>query len=149
MENGREVFKVPDDGILIAQSKFTTGTVDDQYYLVDDKGNRKKINELLEFSERLKKHPGVLLVSTGNFGGPVNGGSSSDSPLAINFVDYCVYNKDTVDRDDEKTTNRFDSLVNAAVEKCRSNKNTSLPKQTGIQSNYSKKQSLPLMIMIK
>jgi hypothetical protein len=42
-ENGRRVYQVPTNGILLTQFKDEYGIVDHQYYYVDGKGNRKPL----------------------------------------------------------------------------------------------------------
>jgi hypothetical protein len=122
-ENGRRVLQVPDNGVLIIQPKFESGTIDYEYYLVDKNGKRQKINMLWEYNQRTIKSPGVLLGGSGSIGGAMpDGGSSSESPLAIHFTDFTVYNKDTTTRDERveyKFQQRFDSLTNALVNECR------------------------------
>jgi hypothetical protein len=42
-ENGRRIYKVPVDGILLTQFKDEYGIVDHQYYYIDRRGNRKSL----------------------------------------------------------------------------------------------------------
>lgn len=46
-ENGRRIYKIPDNGILITNSKETFGIINRKFYLVNEKGER---NQLPEFS---------------------------------------------------------------------------------------------------
>jgi hypothetical protein len=113
-EKGRRVLIIPDNGILVIQPPFQAGWINNEYYLFDKNGKRKKLNALYESNERLTKSPGVLLRGSGSFGGDMpDGSSSSESPLAIHFTDFTVYNKDT------RQQNNFDSLTMAVVSKCR------------------------------
>ena len=125
-EKGRRILIIPDNGILIVRPKFKAGWVNNEYYLVDKKGNRKKLNELFNYKERLTKSPGVLMGGSGSMTGEMpDGNSSSESPLAIHFTDFTVFNKDTTIRSDKesfKFHQRFDSLTTALVEVCRKNK---------------------------
>jgi hypothetical protein len=122
-ENDRRVLNIPDNGILIIQPKFEAGIIDHEYFLVDKKGNRKKINMLWDYKQRTTESPGVLLGGSGSMGGAMpDGGSSSESPLAIHFTDFTVFNKDTTssdEREEFKFQQRFDSLTNALVDECR------------------------------
>lgn len=127
-ENDRRVLNIPENGILIIQPKFEAGTIDHEYFLVDKKGNRKKINRLWDYKQQTTELPGVLLGGSGSVGRAMpDGASSSDSPLAIHFTDFTVFNKDTTVRDEReelKFQQRFDSLTNTLVNECR--------KKTGI-----------------
>lgn len=122
-ENDRRVLNIPDNGILIIQPRFEAGTIDHEYFLVDKKGNRKKINVLWDYKQRTAELPGVLLGGSGNMGGAMpDGGSSSDSSLTIHFTDFTVFNKDTTIRDEReelKFQQRFDSLTTTLVNECR------------------------------
>jgi len=122
-ENDRRVLNIPDNGILIIQPKFEAGTIDHEYFLVDNKGNRKKINMLWDYKQRTTESPGVLLGGSGSMGGAMpDGGSSSESPLAIHFTDFTVFNKDTISGEDSEEfqfQHRLDSLTNALVDECR------------------------------
>lgn len=124
--NNRRVLQIPDNGILIIQPKFKAGTIDHEYYLVNKNGNRKKINMLWDYKQRTTKSPGVLLGGSGSMGGEMPDGSfSSESPLAIHYTDFTVYNKDTASIDDRQYTlmeRKFDSLATALVDRCRETK---------------------------
>ncbi|HWY37225.1 MAG TPA: hypothetical protein VNY73_01605 [Bacteroidia bacterium] len=125
-ENGRRVMKIPDSGILIIQPKFQSGWVDNEYYLIDDNGKRTKLDQLFDHKERLIGSPGVLMGGSGSMGGEMpDGSSSSESPLAIHFTDFTIYNKNTAtlsDRQYTLTERKFDSLTTALVGKCRQTK---------------------------
>ncbi len=122
-ENDRRVLNIPDNGILIIQPEFEAGTIDHEYFLVDKIGNRKKINMIWDYKQRTTESPGVLLGGSGSMGGAMpDGGSSTESPLAIHFTNFTVFNKDTTTRDEKeefKFQQRFDSITNALVDECR------------------------------
>lgn len=122
-EDGRRVLQIPENGILIIQPKFEAGTIDHEYYLVDKNGKRQKINMLWDYKQRTTKFPGVLPGGSGSMSGAMpDGSSSSESPLAIHFTDFMVYNKDTTEKNERieyKLQERFDSLTNALVNDCR------------------------------
>jgi len=126
-EGGRRVMKIPEDGILIIRPKFKSGIVDHEYYLVDDNGERTKLNQFFEYNDRLTKLPGVLLGPSGSIGGAMpDGSSSSESPLAIHFTDCTLYNQDTASIDDRQyglMERKFDSLTTVVVDRCRQIKN--------------------------
>jgi hypothetical protein len=122
-EDGRRVLRIPENGILIIQPKFEAGTIDHEYYLADKNGKRQKINMRWDYKQRITKSPGVLLGASGSIGGAMpDGSSSSESPLAIRFTDFTVFNKDTTtrgERENYKIQQQFDSLTSALVDECR------------------------------
>ena len=122
-ESGRRVMKIPENGILMIQPKFQAGLVNNEYYLIDKNGNRKKLNELFDYKDRLKKFPGILMGASGSMGGAMpDGSSSSESPLAIHYTDFTVFNIDTIQLDERaefKSQQHFDSLTNVLVDECR------------------------------
>jgi hypothetical protein len=122
-ENGRRLLQIPENGILIIQPKCEDGIIDHEYYLIDKNGNRKKIKMLWDYKHGTTEAPGVLLDCSGTMGGAMPDGSfSSESPLAIHFTDFTVFNKDpmAIDNGEEfKLRQQFDSLTNAFVNKCR------------------------------
>ena len=115
--------KIPDNGILIIQPKFKAGRVNNEYYLVDKDGSRKKLNDLYDYKDRLTKSPGVLMDGSGSMGGEMADGSfSSEAPSAVHFIDFTFFNKDTTTLDDRHYTlfeRKFDSLATALVNDCR------------------------------
>jgi hypothetical protein len=122
-EDGRRVLQIPENGILIIQPMFKEGTIDHEYFLVDKNKKRQKISMLWDYKQRTTKSPGVLLGGSGSMGGAMpDGGSSTESPLAIHFTQFTVYNKDTTTKDEGteyKLQQRFDSLMSALVNECR------------------------------
>ena len=119
IENGRIILQIPANGILIVQPEFEGGIIDHEYYFIDNDGKRTKIEQYENYSDGTKNIPGVRLGGSGSIGGAMpNGGSSSESPLAIHFTDFQVY-QDTIDRYDFKEERKFDSLTTALVEECR------------------------------
>jgi hypothetical protein len=119
IENGRRILRIPANGILIVQPEFESGIIDHKYYFIDNDGKRTKIEQYENYSDGTKNIPGVRLGGSGSIGGAMpNGGSSSESPLAIHFTDFQVY-QDTIDRYDFKEERKFDSLTTALVEECR------------------------------
>ena len=124
-EEGRRLLKVPDNGVLIIQPAFKAGTIDNEYYLVDRDGNRKRMNELWNYKLRKTQAPGVLMGSSGSMLGAMpDGSASSESPSAIHFTTFMVFNKDTTTRNDKeafKYQQHFDSLIHVLVDDCRKN----------------------------
>jgi hypothetical protein len=122
-ENGRRVMNIPDNRLLIIQPRFQAGWVNNEYWLIDKKGKRTKLNELTDNDERLTKSPGVLMSGSGSMGGEMPDGSfSSESPLAIHFTDFIIHNNDNTSPDERQFTlveRKLDSLTTALVNKCR------------------------------
>ena len=123
LENGRRVMKIPNSRILIIQPKFQAGVIDNEYYLVDESGKRTKINERFDYNEKLKKPPEVLMTGSGSIaGGLPDGSSSTESPLAILFTDFTLYNMDSDSTDERQKTlleSKFDSATTTLVNSCR------------------------------
>lgn len=118
-ENGRRILRIPANGILIVQPEFESGIIDHEYYFIDEDGKRTKIEQYENYSDGTKNIPGVRLGGSGSMGGAMpDGGFSSESPLAIHYTDFQVY-QDTIDRYDFKKERKFDSLTTALVEECR------------------------------
>lgn len=90
VENGRRVYNIPADGILITSSKLETGILDQDYYYVDNIGNKEKIaiskvNAALEVMPSVAKY-GVV---------GVYGSSDEDNPLE--FSESIIAGKNTID----------------------------------------------------
>jgi hypothetical protein len=118
-EKGRRILRIPANGILIVHPEFESGTIDHEYYFIDEDGKRTKIEQYENYSNGTKNIPGVRLGGSGSMGGAMpGGGSSSESPLAIHYTDFQVY-QDTIDRYDFKEERKFDSLTTTLVEECR------------------------------
>ena len=126
MERGRRVLEIPQNGLLIIQPEFEEGIIDRQYYFFDSDFNRAKINQLGDNEERKTKTPGVFVRGSGAMGGTMpDGGFSSESPLAIHFTDFTVFNTDTTiidERERYKFHLRFDSITTELVKACRKTK---------------------------
>ena len=126
LENGRRVLEIPQNGILIIQPELEAGIIDRQYYILDSDFNRTKINQLGDYEERKTKAPGVLTGGSGTLGGAMpDGGLSSESPLAIHFADFTLFNTDTTtidERERYKLHQRFDSITTELVKECRKTK---------------------------
>lgn len=117
-EHGRRVMEIPANGILIIQPLFKAGTVDNEYYVLDKSGKREKLKEVIS-TANTNNIKGVELLSTGSIGGAMPDGSmSSESPLAIHFADFIVYNGN----DSTTTFSQLDSLTNTLVTQCRGKK---------------------------
>ena len=123
LENGRRVLEIPDNGLLIIQPNIEYGIIDHEYYLVNNFGDRVRMNMISDFEQRKQELPSILLGGTGAIGGPMTDGSqSTESPLAIHFSDFTVFNNDTTTLDQRtqfKLDQKFDSLTTVLVKQCR------------------------------
>jgi len=123
MERGRRVLEIPQNGVLIIQPEFETGIIDRQYYILDSDFNRAKINQLGDYEEWHPGTPGVVVGGSGSMeGAMLDGGFSSESPLAIQFTDFTVFNRATTpidEREGYRRHQRFDSITTELVKKCR------------------------------
>ncbi|WP_413999285.1 DUF6843 domain-containing protein [Flavobacterium sp. W1B] len=90
VENDRRIYKIPSDGILITSSKLETGVLDQEYYYLDNNGNKEKI-DLTE----LNKEAGLKasVVKYGTVG--IYGNSSEQNPLE--FLESIIASKTTID----------------------------------------------------
>ena len=118
IENGRRILQIPENGVLIIQPEFVSGTIDHQYYLINGNGQKTKI----EYSDTLINEPFLTQLRTGSIGGPIGyKKSSSESPLAIKFTDITVF-RDSID--DNAAFNKDEELLyltKSMVDECRNN----------------------------
>ena len=108
-EDGRQIFRFPNNGILILNEDFDGG-INHDYYLVDKEGNRRKIEQILDYKDR--KFPSIQVGGAGTLG-------ASDNDESIKFSDFYLYNRDAVLVDDYKASQRFDSITTEIVNACR------------------------------
>ena len=108
-ENSRQLFEFPNNGILILSEDFDGG-INHYYYLVDKDGNRKKIEQILDYKDR--RLPSIQVGGAGTLG-------VSENDKGIKFSDFYLYNKDTVIIDDFRAAQKFDSITTEAVNACR------------------------------
>lgn len=116
--DGINTLTFPDNGILILNEDFDRH-VNYDYYLVDELGNRTKISQILNFKDRIQKRPCVLVGGSGTIGQTIEANSTNYVEKEITFSDFYIYNNDTVDRNDFKSQQKFDSLTTAIVNQCR------------------------------
>ena len=116
--DGIKTLTFPDNGILILNEDFDRH-VNYDYYLVDELGNRTKIPQILNFKDRIQKRPCVLVGGSGTIGQTIEANSTNYVEKEITFSDFYIYNNDTVDRNDFKSQQKFDSLTTAIVNQCR------------------------------
>jgi len=117
-ENGKEIFKFPENGILILSSKFD-GKINHKYYFVDKKGNKKEIPQTNINGENLK-FPNVSIDGAGNMSnGEIKiGVNSNDDKDNIKYSDFFVHKNQIADFD-FKEEQKFNDLTILIVNNCR------------------------------
>src|SRR5204863_8774317 len=60
IENGRRIYRIPNDGILISSSKLESGWIDQEYYYVDSQGRQSKIPVQNKDSKEIPEKPTVI-----------------------------------------------------------------------------------------
>lgn len=116
--DGIKTLTFPDNGILILNEDFDRN-INFNYYLVDELGNKTKISQVLDFNDRLQKRPCVLVGGSGTIGQTIEANSTNHEEKGITFSDFYLYNKDTINRNNFKSQQKFDSLTTAIVNQCR------------------------------
>jgi hypothetical protein len=119
--DGVKTLTFPENGILILKEDFDRH-VNYNYYFVDKLGNRTEIQQILAFSDKVQKRPCVLVGGSGTIGQTIEANSTNQEEKVITYSDFYVYNKDTVDKNDYKSQQKFDSLTTAIVNQCRQQK---------------------------
>jgi len=120
IEDGSEVFRFPENGILILSDKFN-GRINHKYYFVDTKGNRKEIPQA-NFDGKDLKFPNTSILGSGTMTNAEIkiGVVSNDDNDNISYSDFYV-NQNKVENYDYKAEEKFDSLTFAYVCNCRNN----------------------------
>ena len=59
IENGRQIFEFPKNGILILDKDLDNG-INSDFYLVGNNGDRTKVTQVLRLKDRLRNMPAVL-----------------------------------------------------------------------------------------
>ncbi len=90
VENDRRIYRIPADGILITSSKLETGILDQEYYYVDNNGNKEKI-DITELNKELGVKPSVAKYGTVG----IYGNSDEQNPLE--FLESIIASKNTID----------------------------------------------------
>ncbi len=110
-ENGRRVYEIPSNGILLTQFKKNDGFIDRQYYSIDRDGNRILL-EVFKF-EHLKKDSTKYIVKDKSQKGIFGDGTiGSYGNMNIAFQDFIVSNYTELDSFYTKEyRNDFDSKI--------------------------------------
>lgn len=120
-ENGRQVFEFQKDGFLILHMDFLTLSKNDEYYLVDDKGNKTKVAQLSNVKNRVDTIPGIVVgdVAVTDMSGTTTNGNTVTT--SITFQEFYLYNKETTEIKENRFSKKNDSLIKTAVYACRKN----------------------------
>jgi uncharacterized protein DUF6843 len=119
--DGRLIYKIPDNGVLICKNKLETGIIDHQYYFVDNNGDRiSKIDMLIQQDfnesytlEKNEKEPPRDKV--GLFLGGTGGGSTENNDQFV-FHEMHVNSWDSLRVYESR---RHDKLVDSLLNLCR------------------------------
>ncbi|MET0637852.1 MAG: hypothetical protein ABWZ25_17610 [Chitinophagaceae bacterium] len=104
-ENGRRVYEIPANGILLTQFKDEDGIIDHEYYYVDSAGNRTRLNVFSDDEKEKATNAGVFRDGTvGVYG-------NSSDPKSLSYQEFYIasgnefemyftpqYQKDFVDK---------------------------------------------------
>ena len=120
--NGRLIYKIPDNGVLILANKFETGIIDQEYYFVDNNWNKtEKIPSLIQQDfnedytlEKNKNEPprnkvGLFLLGTGS-GSTFKNNDYKFHMMAVNSWDSFRV---------QINSGIFDTLVDSLLFQCR------------------------------
>ena len=122
--DGVKTLTFPENGILILNEDFDRH-VNYNYYLVDELDNRTEIRQIIAFSDKVQKRPCVLVGGSGTIGQTIEANTKNQEEKGITYSEFYVYNKETIDRNDFKDQQKFDSLTTAIVNQCRQKNNGS------------------------
>ncbi len=129
VEKGRDLMEIPANGILIVRQRFHAGPADQEFYLVDQNGNRTKLTSIAGGEIGDSIGPSIKLDRSGKIIVAAPAGShSTESTLAISFADFIVQNNSTPNSNQATgdgrlatgiTRNNIDSLTFALVDQGR------------------------------
>ncbi|MDP2386696.1 MAG: hypothetical protein Q8M29_10025 [Bacteroidota bacterium] len=105
--DGRMELKIPESGVLIIQPHLESGLDDINYYYVDGKGIRQKMNELKSPGDNTIKRPSVYFEGTGS--------STSLDPEKMPPLDYLYDSFYVLKNDSDKVETQVDEMKNNAL----------------------------------
>ena len=115
-ENGRRIYKVPNDGILLTKFNDEQGFINQEFYLVDKNGNRKSIKQLdvRDFNEewtteKNPKEPSRQKLAIFNAGTTYSNGNS----------EFCISKYKDLEKLDFKYDQKFDSILSRKTSNCK------------------------------
>jgi hypothetical protein len=91
VENGRRIYHIPADGILVTSSTLETGYIDQEYYYVDKENKRTRIAVQDPGAKELREEPAVVYYGVTG----VYGNSTDTNPL--NFEESIIASRATND----------------------------------------------------
>ena len=118
-EGNRRVYRIPENGILLTEFKYDRGTMNQQYFLVDSTGKRKKLFVLRhDDNPRLTKNPRQPMPDEVVIG---NGGSGGRMEKDILFQKFRVihYDRDNDTKAEFRKEWARDSTMKVLLENCR------------------------------
>lgn len=120
MEDGRRIYQIPENGVLVVQPQYKNETIDHEYYLVDKSGKRSEINMIREYKNRQAEAPGVLFWGSSILQDTAKISLTKFQP--ITYTEFTLYRKDTKERSNEeyiKFQEKFNLLTRSEVKKTR------------------------------
>lgn len=118
--DGIKTLTFPDNGILVLNEDFDSH-INYNYYLVDELGNRTKISQILDFNDRIKKLPCIIVGGSGTFFQSIEANLKNNQEKEIVFSDFYLYNTNIDERNDFNNRQKLDSLTTVIVNQCRKN----------------------------
>lgn len=115
--DGVKTLIIPENGILVLNEEFN-GNGNYHYYLVDNLGNRNEIRTILDPKDAIQKRPAVLSGGSGTTYLEIDA-NPTDKINGITYSEFYIINKDTLDINDYKSPQKFDSLTRIIVQHCR------------------------------
>jgi len=129
VENGRRILKFKKDGFLVLKTdiddilttELSKGQNND-FYLVDSKGNKTRLTQIPDFKDRGDITPAIVVGGIGVSSSVVNTTNSQTTLVSggATYMNFNLYNKNTTEIKDSFSSKKLDSLTNAAVSACRS-----------------------------
>lgn len=137
VENGRQVLEFDKNGILILNTASFDGGMKEkntrlnndeetksfltemksEYYLVDSKGNKTKITQILNAGEKPTDTPSILPGETTVSGYTYN--NSQVEMKGITYQDFYLYNPDTTGTKETMSSQQINTITKALVNACR------------------------------
>jgi len=112
-ENGRRIYEIPRNGILLTRFRDDYGLIDHQYFYVDSSGKREALRELdvRRFNEEWNRTKNPIEPSRDELGvffaGRVGVYGNSDDPKSLRFREFFVTTYRELKTYDHKYENEF------------------------------------------
>lgn len=116
VEDGREILQFPKNGILILNTNSYADT-GNEYFLIDDKGNKTKVTEIVNAKGGSNNGPAVLAGTL-----TVSGYTYHNSEVqikGITYKDFKLFKNNPGEIKDIASTQNLDSLTHAVLSACR------------------------------